>query len=42
MVDDWQGHGLRRPPRGYHWVQIGGDYALIAIATGLIAQLVLY
>ena len=39
-VNDWHGHGLSAPPYGHHWVQIGPDYALIAIATGLIAYLV--
>jgi Ni/Co efflux regulator RcnB len=41
VVDDWRGHGLRSPPRGYHWVQTGGDYVLAAIATGVIADLLL-
>jgi Ni/Co efflux regulator RcnB len=41
VVDDWRNHQLSPPPRGYHWVQTGGDYVLIAIATGLIAQLLL-
>lgn len=41
VVDDWRGHHLRAPPRGYHWVQIGGDYVLVAIATGIIMQLLL-
>jgi Ni/Co efflux regulator RcnB len=41
VVDNWRAHRLSAPPRGYHWVQVGGDYALIAIATGLITQLVL-
>jgi Ni/Co efflux regulator RcnB len=36
VVDDWRGHHLSAPPRGYHWVQSGGDYLLVAIATGLI------
>lgn len=40
-VNDWYGRGLSAPPYGYQWVQIGPDYALIAIATGLIAYLVL-
>ena len=39
VVDDWRGHNLRQPPRGYHWVQNGSDYALVAIATGIIADL---
>lgn len=41
VVDDWRGHGLSAPPRGYQWVQSGSDYLLIAIATGIIAQLLL-
>lgn len=41
VVDDWRGHGLSAPPRGYHWVQTGSDYVLVAIATGIILQLIL-
>jgi Ni/Co efflux regulator RcnB len=41
VVDDWRGHGLRSPPRGYHWVQTGSDYVLVAIATGVILELLL-
>jgi Ni/Co efflux regulator RcnB len=41
VVNDWRGHHLSAPPRGYQWVQSGGDYVLIAIATGIIAQLLL-
>lgn len=41
VVDDWQGHRLSPPPRGYHWVQSGSDYLLVAIATGIIVQLLL-
>lgn len=41
VVDNWRAHHLAPPPRGYHWVQVGNDYVLAAIATGLIAQLIL-
>ena len=41
VVDDWRGHRLSPPPRGYHWVQTGGDYVLVAIATGVIMQILL-
>ena len=41
VVDDWRGHRLSAPPRGYHWVQVGTDYVLVAIATGIILQLLL-
>lgn len=41
VVDDWRGHNLSAPPRGYHWVQSGSDYVLVAIASGIILQLLL-
>lgn len=41
VVHDWRGHRLSAPPRGYQWVQYGGDYMLVAIASGVIAQLIL-
>lgn len=41
VVDDWRGHHLSAPPRGYHWVQTGGDYVLVAIATGVILSILL-
>jgi Ni/Co efflux regulator RcnB len=41
VVDDWRGHHLSAPPRAYHWVQMGGDSVLVAIATGVILQLLL-
>ena len=40
-VNDWRGHRLYAPPHGYQWVQVGPDYVLIALATGLIANLIL-
>jgi Ni/Co efflux regulator RcnB len=41
VVDNWHEHGLHQPPRGYHWVGVGGDYLLVAAASGIIAQIVL-
>lgn len=41
VVNDWRGHRLTAPPRGYHWVQVGPDYVLVAITTGIIASLIL-
>lgn len=41
VVNDWRNHRLQAPPRGYNWVQSGADYALVAIATGVIAQIIL-
>ena len=40
VVNDWRVHRLAPPPRGYHWVQYGPDYLLVAIATGVIAQII--
>jgi Ni/Co efflux regulator RcnB len=34
-------HRLYAPPRGQQWVQVGSDYVLVAIATGLIVNLIL-
>lgn len=41
VVNNWRDHRLNAPPRGQQWVQVGSDYVLVAIATGIIAQLVL-
>lgn len=42
-VNDWRAHrGLYAPPYGYQWVQSdAGDFLLVALATGLIANLLL-
>jgi Ni/Co efflux regulator RcnB len=38
---DYRSHHLRRPPSGYRWVRTDdNDYAMVAIASGLIASLV--
>lgn len=41
VVGDWRAHRLHLPPPGYQWVQWGADYLLVAIATGLIAEVIL-
>lgn len=38
-VDDWQTHHLRRPPKGYEWRDIDGQYVL-ANPDGVIHQIV--
>ena len=38
---DYREHHLQRPPQGQRWVQVGADYVLIAIATGVIANIIL-
>jgi Ni/Co efflux regulator RcnB len=40
VVNDWRLHRLAPPPRGYQWVQVGPDYVLVTIGTGVIAQIV--
>ena len=41
VVDNWRSHRLSAPPRGHHWVQVGNDYVLAAVATGIIANIFL-
>jgi len=41
VVNDWRGHHLSPPPRGYHWVQVNGDFVLVAVATGIILDTLL-
>lgn len=41
VVEDYHQYRLNPPPRGYHWVGVGGDFLLVAIGTGLISQIVL-
>lgn len=38
---DWHRHHLRQPPRGYEWREVDGNYVLAAVATGLIASIIL-
>lgn len=38
-VDDWHTHHLRRPPRGYEWREIDGQYVM-ANSDGVIFQVV--
>ena len=40
-VTDYRAYHLSPPPRGQQWVQVGSDYVLMAIATGLIVHMVL-
>ncbi|RMX03627.1 hypothetical protein D8I35_16625 [Corticibacter populi] len=41
VVDNWRAYHLSAPPRGHQWVQVGSDFVLIAVASGIITQLVL-
>jgi opacity protein-like surface antigen len=38
---DYRAHHLRAPPRGYEWRQVDGNYVLAAVATGVIADILL-
>lgn len=40
-VQDWGYYGLRPPPRGYRWVYADGNFLLMALTTGLIADVIL-
>jgi Ni/Co efflux regulator RcnB len=40
-VSDWRRHGLRAPPRGYRWQRVDDSYVLAAVATGLIASVII-
>jgi Ni/Co efflux regulator RcnB len=39
-VQDYGYYGLRAPPRGYRWVYADNNFALMALTTGLIAEVV--
>jgi Ni/Co efflux regulator RcnB len=41
IVYDWRPYRLYAPPYGYHWVRVGDDVVLTAIATGIVLD-VLY
>lgn len=38
VVENWKAHRLTEPPPGHQWVQAGNDYALVAIATGEVQE----
>lgn len=40
-VTDYRAYRLREPPRGYRWVRADDNFVLIAITTGLIADIVI-
>ncbi len=40
-VQDPYYYGLRPAPRGYRWVYLNGNFVLMALATGLIADVIL-
>ncbi len=38
-IRDWKRYGLRRPPMGYNWVGYDNRFLLVALASGLIADI---
>lgn len=40
VVSDYRRHGLRQPPRGYHWVRSGDQYLLAGITSGIISGII--
>ncbi len=38
---DYREHHFRRPPRGYEWREVDGQYVLAAVATGVIMSIIL-
>jgi Ni/Co efflux regulator RcnB len=38
---DYQHYHLRRPPRGYEWREVDGNFVLAAVATGVIASVII-
>ena len=37
---DYREYHLRAPPRGYEWRRVDGNYVLAAVATGVIASVI--
>ncbi len=38
---DYRAHHLRQPPNGYEWRLVDGNYVMAAVATGVIASIVM-
>lgn len=41
VVNDWRARDLAPPPAGYQWLQVNGEFVLVAITTGVIATILL-
>jgi Ni/Co efflux regulator RcnB len=37
---DWHRYHLHEPPRGYEWRMVDGNYVLAAVATGVVASVI--
>jgi Ni/Co efflux regulator RcnB len=40
VVDNWRSYNLRRPARGYEWIQINNQFVLVRTRNGLIIDVV--
>ena len=40
VVDEYWRFHLRRPPYGYHWIQVGDDFMLVSDSTGMIFDII--
>jgi Ni/Co efflux regulator RcnB len=41
VVNNYSNYRLRPPPPGYQWVQDGSQFVLVAVASGIIADVIL-
>jgi Ni/Co efflux regulator RcnB len=41
VVVEYRNYGLQEPPHGYRWVRVDNDMVLVAIASGVIADVLL-
>ncbi len=39
-IPNWSHYHLSRPPHGYEWRRVDGNFVLAAVATGVIASVV--
>jgi Ni/Co efflux regulator RcnB len=40
-VNDWRARDLPPPPRNHRWIEVNGDYVLVAVATGIITSILI-
>ncbi len=38
VVDNWRAYNLRRPARGYEWIQVNNQFVLIQTRSGLVVE----
>ncbi|MCC8397157.1 RcnB family protein [Paraburkholderia sp. MMS20-SJTR3] len=40
IMNDWQSHDLKAPPRGHKWLGVNGDYVLVSTSNWIISDIV--